>query len=107
MIAVGVLSLFNQRAYSWRVFAEGALQVALLKVFCFKWSVKKHCIGKVFTRNLEESFFYKNNRNYNSYKFSYKFTFIPFLTFHRNQKQESNFQRVVGLVTRNSFVFCL
>ena len=28
-----------------------------------------------------------------------------FLTFHRNQKQESNSQQVGGLVTRNSFVF--
>ena len=31
--------------------------------------------------------------------FSYKFTFIPFLCFHRNQKQESIFQQVGRLVT--------
>ena len=54
-----------------------------------------------------ERFLYENNCNYNSYKFSYKFTFIPLLYFHRNQKQESNFQQVGGLVTRNSFAFCL
>ena len=38
---------------------------------------------------------------------SYKFTFVLFLSYHTNQKQESNFQQVGGLVTRNSFVFCL
>ena len=32
--------------------------------------------------------------------------YIPFLSFHRNQKQESNFQQTGGLVTRNSFYFC-
>ena len=30
-----------------------------------------------------------------------KFGFISFLSFRRNQKQESNFQEVGGLVTRN------
>ena len=30
-----------------------------------------------------------------------------FLSFHRNQKQESNVQQVSGLVTRDSFAFCL
>ena len=29
------------------------------------------------------------------------------LFFHRNRKQELNFQQVGGLVTRNSFAFCL
>ena len=47
------------------------------------------------------------DRNYHSYKFRNKFTFIPFLSFHRNQEQESNFQQVGGLATRNSFAFCL
>ena len=54
-----------------------------------------------------ERFLYENNRNYNPYKFSYKVTFIPVLSFYRNQKQKSNFQHVGGLVTRNSFAFCL
>ena len=49
---------------------------------------------------------YKNNRNYNSYKFSYKFAFIPCLSFRRNQKQESNFQQVADLVMRNISIFC-
>ena len=52
-------------------------------------------------------FLYENDLNFNSYKFSCKFNFIPFLSFHRNQKQESNFQQVGGLATRNSFTFCL
>ena len=29
------------------------------------------------------------------------------MTFQRNQKQESNFQQIDGLVTRDSFAFCL
>ena len=40
------------------------------------------------------------------YKFSYKFALIPFLSFRRNEKQEPNFQHVVGLVTRKIYVFC-
>ena len=35
------------------------------------------------------------------------FTFIPFLSFHRNQNQESNFQQVGSLITRNTIAFCL
>ena len=31
----------------------------------------------------------------------------PFLSFCKIQKQESNFQQVVDLVTRNVSVFCL
>ena len=46
-------------------------------------------------------FLHENNRNYNSYRFSYKFAFIIFLSFLTNQKQESDFQQVSGLVTRN------
>ena len=58
-------------------------------------------------RGVWETFLYENNHNYNSYKFSYKFTFIPFLFLHRSQKQESNFQQVRGLVTRSKYLFCL
>ena len=39
--------------------------------------------------------------------FSYKFAFILFLSFLKNEKQESGFQQVGGLVTRNISVFCL
>ena len=48
----------------------------------------------------------KNNCNYNSYRFSYKFAFIFFLSFIANQKQESGFQQVCGLVMRRISVFC-
>ena len=66
--------------------------------------MKKHCVAKILQETWER-FLYENNCNYTSYKFSYNFTFIPLLYFHRNQKQESNFQQVGGLVTRNSFAF--
>ena len=42
-----------------------------------------------------------------SYRFSYKFASILFLPFLTNQKQESGFQEVAGLVTRNIYLFCL
>ena len=54
-----------------------------------------------------QRFLYESNRNYNPYKFSYKFAFIPLLSFRRNQKQESKVHQVCGLVTRNTSVFCL
>ena len=75
-------------------------------VLCFKWSVKKPSVAKILWR-IWERFLYENNPNYNSYKFSDKFTFIPVLSFSRSQKQEPNFQQVGDLVTRNIFVFCL
>ena len=71
---------------------------------CFKLSVKKHCIAKVLLA-IWEIFFHENNRNYDSYRFSYKFGFIPFFSFLPNLKQESESQQVAGLVTRNIYVF--
>ena len=68
--------------------------------------MKKHCVAKNL-QGIWERFLCENNLNYNSYKCSYKFTFISFLSFRRNQKQGSNFQQVGGLVTRNSSAFCL
>ena len=50
-------------------------------------------------------FLHENNRNYNSYRFSNKSVFILFLSFLTNQKQESGFQQVGGLVTRYISVF--
>ena len=52
-------------------------------------------------------FLHENNRNYNSYKFSYKFAFAPFLSFLRNQKQESKCQQVVGLASKKISTFWL
>ena len=57
--------------------------------------MKKHCVGKIL-HGIQEIFFYENN----TYKFSYKFIFIPFLSFHRNQNQESKLQQVGDLVTK-------
>ena len=72
----------------------------------FKWSVKKHCLAKVLIAN-SETFLHEKIRNYSSFRFSYKFAFTLFLLFLANQKQESGFQQVGGLVTRNTSVFCL
>ena len=62
--------------------------------------MKKHCLAKVLPAILHE-----NNRNYNSFIFSYKFAFILFLPFLRNQNQESGFLQVGGVVTRNICFF--
>ena len=86
-------------------FAEGVLRVVLFTILWFKWSVKKHCVGKVLLA-IWETFLDEYNRNYNSYTFSYKFAFILFFSFLTNQKQESGFQQVGGLLTRNISVFC-
>ena len=53
-----------------------------------------------------EIFLHESNRNYNSYRFSYKLAFIFRLSFLTKQKQESGFRQVGGLVTRNISVFC-
>ena len=62
-------------------------------------NVKALC-SKGFSSNLTYVL-HENNRNYNSYRFSSKFTFILFLFFLANQKQESRFQQVGGLIARN------
>ena len=67
--------------------------------------MKKTLCSIDFTR-IWERFLYQNTRNHNSYKFSHKLTFIPFLSLQRTQKQESNSQQVSGLVTRK-FCFLL
>ena len=63
---------------------------------------------KVISEKLQgilERFLYKNNRNYNFYKFSYKFDLILVLSFHRNHKQQGKFQQAGDLVTRNISAF--
>ena len=64
--------------------------------------MKKQCVAKVLLA-IREIFLHEINRNYNSYRFGYKFAFILFLAFLTYQKQESGFQQVGGLVTRNTF----
>ena len=48
----------------------------------------------------KKTFLHENNRHYNSYKFNHKVVFIPFLSFQKKLKQESNFLQVGGLVLR-------
>ena len=96
-IIIAVRKLFNYCAHSSQGFAGGSLQVVSFKVLCFKWSVKIHCVVKIL-RGMWQEFFYESNRNYNSYRFSDKFTFISFLTFGRNQKQVLCFEQVGGLI---------
>ena len=50
---------------------------------------------------------HESNRNYNSSRFNDKSTFILFLSFLKNQKQESRFKQVGGLVARHISDFCL
>ena len=52
---------------------------------CFKWSLKKHCVAKIL-QGIKERFLYENNRNYNSYSFSYKFALIPVIVFLEKAK---------------------
>ena len=52
---------------------------------------KKTLCTKGFSSNLR--FLHQNNHNYNSYRFSYKFVFILFLSFLTSQKQGSSFQK--------------
>ena len=51
---------------------------------------EKHFLAKIL-QGIWERFLNGNDRNYNSYKFSYEFDFIPFLPFRKNQKQELKF----------------
>ena len=100
-----VQKLFNQCAHSSQGFADGAQKV-LFTVLWFKWSVKKNCVPKVLLA-IWDIFLHENNRNYNSYRFSYELALIVLLSFLTNQKQESGFRQVGGLVTRNISVFYL
>ena len=79
---------------------------------CFIYSLVTQVISEKTLCNkgfiaIWEIFLHENNRNCNSYMFSYKFAFILFLSLLINQKQESGFQHVDDLVTRNIFDFCL
>ena len=56
----------------------GRSQSCFLYSFVFQVISEKALCSKDLTRNLRE-FLYENNRNYSSYKFSYKFAFCPLL----------------------------
>ena len=76
-IITTVRKFFNLCAHSWQGFAEVVLQVVLLTVLWFKWSVKKYCVVKVLLATWQ-IFLHENNFNYKSFRFSHKFTFIHF-----------------------------
>ena len=102
IITIG--KLINYIAGDWRGVTRGVLQTALFTVLFFKCSVKTHC-STYFTNNLRDTFFkLKIIINYNSYKFTSKYSFIALLSFCKNLKQEKHF-KVWGLVTKKSSVF--
>ena len=68
--------------------------------------MKKGCVDKVLLA-IWDIFSHENNGHYKSYRCNYKFAFILYLSFLTNQKQESVFQQVGGLVITNISVFCL
>ena len=85
----------------------GRSRNCFVRGFGFQVIGEKTLSWKDFTRNLREIFTKKMIVTIISTNVV-KFTVIPFLSFCRNQKKnESNFQQVGGLVTRNSFAFCL
>ena len=79
-------------------------KLLFLTVFCFEWSVKKHGVAKIL-KGIWQKFLYEKNRNCNSFKFSCKFIFIPFWSFHRNQNQQSSFQQVSDLVPNLNLIW--
>ena len=56
-----------------------------LRFWWFKGSELKRCVSKVLLE-IWDIFLHENNRNYNCYRFSYKFVFLIFLSFLRNPK---------------------
>ena len=74
--------------------------------FVFEVISEKSLCSKDFTKVLRE-ILYENNHKSSSYKFRDKSAYIPALSFRRNQNQESNFQQVGDLVTRNISLFRL
>ena len=72
--------------------------------FCDSKDQGKKCVAKILVE-IWEVFLHENNCNYNSHRFNYKFAFILCLSFLTNQKQESSFRQVGGLVTRNISIF--
>ena len=93
------------------IFGEDLLRVFyrfLIYSFVNQVVRNKALCNKAFTSNaIWKIFLYKNYRNYNSYRLSYKFAFIHFSSSLTNQKQESGFQQVGDVVTRNISGFCL
>ena len=78
---------------------------------CFTYSfliqvIREKTLGNVLLA-IWELFLHENNQIYNSYRFIDKFAFILLLSFLTDQKQDSDFQQVGGLLTRNITDLCL
>ena len=73
---------------------QSCVQVISEKTYCSKilFAIWKACL-------------YQNDLNRNSYRTGNEPRIIPSFSFIQNQKQESNFQQVGGLVTRLTFQF--
>ena len=68
--------------------------VVLFKILSLEGPVKELYVAKRLLA-IWETFLYENNRNINSYKFSYKFIFIPFSFFLMNQNKSLIFRKWV------------
>ena len=66
----------------WRCFRSCFVDSFVFQVIC-----ERHCVEKI-VQGILDTFLYVNNRNYNTYEFSYRFGFIPLFSLCRNQKQE-------------------
>ena len=88
-----VRKFVDKRAHSRRGFAEGILKVVFFTVLCFRWTVKKYCVAK-FHKEIER-FLYEINRNYNLYKFNYKFAFIPFCPLVETKNKNQIFSKLM------------
>ena len=78
-------SLTNEHSYNWWRFAEGVLQVVLLTFsYFFKWSVKENCSRTILLAKWE-TFLYKNNYHFNSFRLMYNFAFITFFVYSWTQ----------------------
>ena len=67
------------------------------------YSLKKHCVAKVLLA-IWEIFLYENNRNYNSYIFSYKFAFTLF--FFISYKPKTRIRFSASWWSGNEKYFC-
>ena len=104
-----ILKASKSNHTKWKVFQFMCTYLAricwVLLASCFIYNLvfqlisEKTLCSKDLTISLIDIFM--NNFIYDSYKFTCKFAFIPFLSFRRVQKQEPNSQQVRGLVTRN------
>ena len=72
--------------------------------FVFQVISDKALCSKDFTSCLRD-ILDENNCNFNFSKWRYKLGFIPFVSFHMNQKQETIFYKVCGLATKKFIAF--